>query len=116
VDGQLHGVRLSRGRTRRPIAATPRYEGGRATEPRASVDGNVPKRADSLRSGRVRVHGAPRATTDIDLLLTRSSLAGAVEVARTCGFRIAALLMTFLRPLVGTFRPPHPGESVMMKR
>jgi hypothetical protein len=43
----------------------------------------------------VAIHGAPRATTDIDLLVEPSSLARAVEVARVCGFTIAALPMRF---------------------
>jgi hypothetical protein len=43
----------------------------------------------------VAIHGAPRATTDIDLLVERRSLERAIEVAKTCGFTIAALPMTF---------------------
>lgn len=43
----------------------------------------------------VAIHGAPRATTDIDLLITRSSLERAVALAKTCGFSVAALPMTF---------------------
>ena len=39
----------------------------------------------------VAIHGAPRATTDIDLLVERSSLARAIEVARSCGFTFPAL-------------------------
>lgn len=43
----------------------------------------------------VAIHGAPRATTDIDLLVQRADVARALEVARTRGFTIPALPMTF---------------------
>jgi predicted nucleotidyltransferase len=43
----------------------------------------------------VAIHGAPRATTDIDLLVERESLPRALEVARECGFDLAALPMKF---------------------
>ena len=43
----------------------------------------------------VAIHGAPRATTDIDLLLEPSSLDGALRVARDCGFAFPALPMKF---------------------
>lgn len=43
----------------------------------------------------VAIHGAPRATTDIDLLIERVNVARAVEVARASGFTIPALPMTF---------------------
>lgn len=43
----------------------------------------------------VAIHGAPRATGDIDVLIERRSLPQAMEVARSLGFTIAALPMTF---------------------
>lgn len=43
----------------------------------------------------VAIHGAPRATGDIDLLIERQSLPQAMEAARTSGFTIAAIPMTF---------------------
>src|SRR5262245_24738900 len=43
----------------------------------------------------VAIHGAPRATTDIDLLLEKSSLQVALEVARGCGFTLPAHPMKF---------------------
>ena len=41
------------------------------------------------------VHGAPRATTDIDLLIRPEDLDGARQVARGCGFGIEAMPMRF---------------------
>ena len=41
------------------------------------------------------VHGAPRATKDIDLLARETDLPQIREVAKTCGFTIEALPMTF---------------------
>lgn len=41
------------------------------------------------------VHGAPRATTDIDLLIRPEDLAAAMAAARTRGFTIEALPMRF---------------------
>ena len=41
------------------------------------------------------VHGAPRATTDIDLLIRKESLEAAAEVARKLGFVFEALPMRF---------------------
>lgn len=41
------------------------------------------------------VHGAPRATRDIDLLARGADLPRLREVARSCGFTIEALPMTF---------------------
>lgn len=43
----------------------------------------------------VAIHGAPRATTDIDLLVEAASLPAALETARNRGFTLSALLMTF---------------------
>jgi hypothetical protein len=41
------------------------------------------------------IHGAPRATKDIDLLAREVDLPRLREVVRTCGFTIEALPMTF---------------------
>lgn len=41
------------------------------------------------------VHGAPRATTDIDLLIDPSELEAAKRVARDRGFRVEARPMRF---------------------
>lgn len=41
------------------------------------------------------IHGAPRATKDIDLLAREADLPRLREVAQTCGFTIEALPMTF---------------------
>jgi len=41
------------------------------------------------------VHGVPRATTDIDLLLRPEHLAAALDVASACGFCFSALPMRF---------------------
>jgi hypothetical protein len=41
------------------------------------------------------IHGAPRATKDIDLLAREADLPRLREVARSCGFKIEALPMTF---------------------
>lgn len=43
----------------------------------------------------VAIHGAPRATTDIDLLVEPSSLGRALEIARDGGFAFPALPMKF---------------------
>jgi hypothetical protein len=43
----------------------------------------------------VAIHGAPRATTDIDLLLPAASLPLALEVVRECGFTLPAHPMKF---------------------
>ena len=43
----------------------------------------------------VAIHGAPRATTDIDLLIERQNLESAVRVAAQLGFTFAALPMKF---------------------
>jgi hypothetical protein len=43
----------------------------------------------------VAIHGAPRATTDIDLLVTRDGLAGALAVAQARGFGYLATPMKF---------------------
>ena len=43
----------------------------------------------------VAVWGAPRATKDIDLLIQRQDLPGALEAARGCGFTLAALPFEF---------------------
>lgn len=43
----------------------------------------------------VAVHGAPRATTDIDLLVPREALDPVREVARGCGFTLEALPIMF---------------------
>jgi hypothetical protein len=43
----------------------------------------------------VAIYGAPRATTDIDLLIERSTLPNAIAVAKTLGFGVLALPMTF---------------------
>lgn len=42
------------------------------------------------------VHGAPRATVDIDLLVSAPALPGVVTVARRLGFSVEALPMTFV--------------------
>ena len=41
------------------------------------------------------VHGAPRATTDIDLLVREESVEPALQVARGLGYDLEALPMTF---------------------
>jgi hypothetical protein len=41
------------------------------------------------------IHGAPRATQDIDLLLRREDLDRFREVAKTCGFTLESLPMDF---------------------
>lgn len=41
------------------------------------------------------VHGHPRATKDIDLIVRREDLALARSIARACGFTLASLPMTF---------------------
>ena len=41
------------------------------------------------------VHGHPRATMDIDLLLRTEELTSAMDVARRCGFDLAAKKMVF---------------------
>lgn len=41
------------------------------------------------------IHGAPRATRDIDLLAREADLPRLRQVARTCGFTVEALPMTF---------------------
>jgi len=41
------------------------------------------------------VHGAPRATTDIDLLIPPHQLDEVLGQARSCGFRVEALPMRF---------------------
>lgn len=41
------------------------------------------------------IHGAPRATADIDLLVPVEAVAGVLEVARRCGFTIDAAPMRF---------------------
>lgn len=41
------------------------------------------------------VHGAVRATTDIDLLVQPAALEAALRTARRCGFTVAALPMRF---------------------
>ncbi len=41
------------------------------------------------------IHGAPRATSDIDLLVPTRYLTPAMAVARECGFDLDALPMTF---------------------
>lgn len=41
------------------------------------------------------IHGAPRATTDIDLLVSPSDVAAVLDVARARGFGIEALPMRF---------------------
>ena len=41
------------------------------------------------------IHGAPRATTDVDLLVQPDSLEPVLESARGCGFRIEAMPMRF---------------------
>lgn len=43
----------------------------------------------------VAVHGAPRATTDLDLLVPADAVARALEVAKDAGFRFAARPMKF---------------------
>ena len=43
----------------------------------------------------VTMHGAPRTTKDIDLLVARSDLARVLEVVRPLGYAFAALPMTF---------------------
>lgn len=43
----------------------------------------------------VTIHGAPRFTKDIDLLVPDEALAEAVRVARTCGFDLPAAPMVF---------------------
>lgn len=43
----------------------------------------------------VAIHGAPRATTDIDLLIEPASLPSALEAAAAAGFTLAALPMKF---------------------
>jgi hypothetical protein len=43
----------------------------------------------------VAIHGAPRATTDIDLLVQRADLERAIEAARARGFTWLAHPMTF---------------------
>jgi hypothetical protein len=43
----------------------------------------------------VAVHGAPRATTDIDLLVSRESLDQVRDVARSVGFTLEALPIRF---------------------
>jgi hypothetical protein len=43
----------------------------------------------------VAIWGVPRATQDIDLLVPSGALDGALAVARTCGFTIEALPMSF---------------------
>jgi hypothetical protein len=41
------------------------------------------------------IHGVPRATTDIDLLVRRDDVEATLEVARARGFRVQALPMRF---------------------
>jgi acetolactate synthase regulatory subunit len=41
------------------------------------------------------IHGVPRATTDIDLLVRRDDVEAILEVARARGFRVQALPMRF---------------------
>lgn len=41
------------------------------------------------------IHGAPRATTDIDLLVREADVAAALDVARAQGFALEALPMRF---------------------
>jgi hypothetical protein len=43
----------------------------------------------------VAIHGAPRATSDIDLLIEGPSLPRAIEIARACGFTWLAHPMRF---------------------
>lgn len=43
----------------------------------------------------VTIHGAPRFTKDIDLLVTDDDLDAALEVARRCGFDLSAAPMVF---------------------
>jgi hypothetical protein len=47
----------------------------------------------------VTIHGAPRFTKDIDLLVPDAHLEAALDVARQCGFDLEAASMTFDRGL-----------------
>lgn len=52
----------------------------------------------------VTIHGAPRTTKDIDVLVSRADLPRALEAVRTVGFDLPAHLMTFEH---GTPRERH---------
>jgi len=62
------------------------------------------------------IHGAPRATKDIDILLREDDLARLRDVARQLGFDIEALPMTFSSSgiTVRRFTKLEAGESLML--
>lgn len=62
------------------------------------------------------IHGAPRATKDIDILLREEDLPRLRDVARENGFDVEALPMTFSSSgvTVRRFTKLHAGESLML--
>lgn len=62
------------------------------------------------------IHGAPRATKDIDVLAREGDLTRLRDVARAQGFDIEALPMTFSTSgvTVRRFTKLHAGESLML--
>lgn len=64
------------------------------------------------------VHGHPRATIDIDLLVTEDNVSRAKELARTLGFTFEARPMTFHGGAVPIHRitkiDPVDGETLML--
>ena len=62
------------------------------------------------------VHGAPRATRDIDLLALPADLLRVRDIARACGFTIEALPMKFAASgiTIRRFTKTAPGNAVML--
>ncbi|MBI3415168.1 MAG: hypothetical protein HY043_07580 [Verrucomicrobia bacterium] len=62
------------------------------------------------------VHGFPRATKDIDLLVEESSLREVCEVARTCGFTLRGADLEFKsgQRMARLIKPLPPGEDFLM--
>lgn len=62
------------------------------------------------------IHGVPRATRDIDLLVREADLGRFRDVARACGFTIEALPMTFSSSgiTMHRFTKLADGESLML--
>jgi hypothetical protein len=61
------------------------------------------------------IHGAPRATKDIDLLAREADLPRLREVVRTCGFTLEALPMTFSSGGISIRRSGRPGRASRSK-